>query len=471
MSVYQFGPFSLDASRMLLLHGSEPVALGPKVVETLLALVEHPGDVVTKSALLDRIWPEAYVDEGNLAQNVHALRKVLRSRWDIDPIETIPRRGYRFTAHVGLLHALPSAQPMIATADSAPRRARLVRVAVAAICIACIGVTLFYGARPPRAMATAPLSPEGARMYQIGHYYWNTRTPRGLSKSLAYFMRVVESDPGNARSYAALASADAIMADYHYGELSSREYYARANAYARKALLLDPNCSDAYAVIGMIETNTSAYEPVLLAKGIADLLRAIELDPANGPAHEWYGIALLNEGRVKDAYAELRHAADLDPLSVATNSWLGGLAYLNGRYADAIEDAVDTLDLAPQRYEVLETLGLAYEARGEFPRAIAVFKRLGSLCSDCRGEAAALLAGVDARTRRLNQARIEIAIAQAHPASVQEEDLAIAFVSIGERRAGLARLHRIRGEMRTKVDYDPRFSALRNDPAVKRLET
>ena len=54
MSVYEFGPFRLDAGQLLLFEGGEPVALGPKVVETLLALIEHPGEVLTKSALLDR---------------------------------------------------------------------------------------------------------------------------------------------------------------------------------------------------------------------------------------------------------------------------------------------------------------------------------------------------------------------------------------------------------------------------------
>ena len=57
MSLYEFGPFQLDVERLLLLHEGAPVALGPKVVETLLALVEHPGEVLAKGALLDRIWP------------------------------------------------------------------------------------------------------------------------------------------------------------------------------------------------------------------------------------------------------------------------------------------------------------------------------------------------------------------------------------------------------------------------------
>ncbi|MFY9663535.1 MAG: winged helix-turn-helix domain-containing protein, partial [Candidatus Cybelea sp.] len=100
MSVYEFGPFQLDEARLLLLDRGVPLPIGPKVVETLLALLEHPGEVFPKNELLARIWPEGYVDEANLAQNIYVLRKTLRGRWNAAAIETIPRRGYRFTAPV-----------------------------------------------------------------------------------------------------------------------------------------------------------------------------------------------------------------------------------------------------------------------------------------------------------------------------------------------------------------------------------
>ncbi len=71
MSVYEFGPFKLDAARLLLLHRGASLPIGPKVVATLLALIEHPGEVFSKGELLARIWPEGYVDEANLAQNIY----------------------------------------------------------------------------------------------------------------------------------------------------------------------------------------------------------------------------------------------------------------------------------------------------------------------------------------------------------------------------------------------------------------
>ena len=70
-SIYAFGAYELDVARLLLRHRREPLALGPKVVETLLALVERAGEVVSKGELLERIWPEGFVEEANLAQNVY----------------------------------------------------------------------------------------------------------------------------------------------------------------------------------------------------------------------------------------------------------------------------------------------------------------------------------------------------------------------------------------------------------------
>ena len=77
--IFAFGPFELDAERLLLFFEGQPMALGPKVVETLLALIEHAGEVMSKDALLDRIWPEGYVEEANLAQNIYVLRKAMRA--------------------------------------------------------------------------------------------------------------------------------------------------------------------------------------------------------------------------------------------------------------------------------------------------------------------------------------------------------------------------------------------------------
>ncbi len=97
--LYQFGEFTLEPGERLLRRQGQPVSLTPKAFETLLVLVENCGHVLTKEELLQRIWPDSTVAETTLAQNVSTLRKALRSPGQ-DFIQTIPKRGYRFTAQV-----------------------------------------------------------------------------------------------------------------------------------------------------------------------------------------------------------------------------------------------------------------------------------------------------------------------------------------------------------------------------------
>jgi len=104
--VFEFGPFRLDANSKLLSREGELIALPPKVLETLLILVENAGELVDKETLLSRVWPDTFVEENNLAQNISVLRRTLNDNGS-PYIETVPKKGYRFVAPV----ASSSAQP------------------------------------------------------------------------------------------------------------------------------------------------------------------------------------------------------------------------------------------------------------------------------------------------------------------------------------------------------------------------
>ena len=98
---YEFGRFRLDAAERVLMRDRELVPLTPKVFDILLALVEHEGHIVEKDDLMKRVWPDSFVEEGNLTQNVSLLRKALgENPGGAQFIETIARRGYRFVATV-----------------------------------------------------------------------------------------------------------------------------------------------------------------------------------------------------------------------------------------------------------------------------------------------------------------------------------------------------------------------------------
>src|SRR5262245_40975042 len=99
--IYVFGPFRLDTAERVLLRGGSPVALPPKAFEVLLMLVERSGHVVEKDDLMNRVWADSFVEEGNLKVTVSVLRKTLEDETGQRQfIETVPRRGYRFLADV-----------------------------------------------------------------------------------------------------------------------------------------------------------------------------------------------------------------------------------------------------------------------------------------------------------------------------------------------------------------------------------
>jgi len=78
--LYEFGPFRLDPAKRVLLRDGEPVPLTPKAFETLLVLVQNNGQPISRDDLMQAVWPDSFVEEGNLTQNIFVLRKALGGR-------------------------------------------------------------------------------------------------------------------------------------------------------------------------------------------------------------------------------------------------------------------------------------------------------------------------------------------------------------------------------------------------------
>jgi DNA-binding winged helix-turn-helix (wHTH) protein/Flp pilus assembly protein TadD len=99
--VYEFGPFSMDPDKQVLLRDGQLIAVTPKAFETLLVLVRRGREVVSKDELLKEIWPDSFVEEANLTQHISKLRKALGDTLEGDRyIVTLPGRGYRFAVPV-----------------------------------------------------------------------------------------------------------------------------------------------------------------------------------------------------------------------------------------------------------------------------------------------------------------------------------------------------------------------------------
>ncbi len=159
-----FGPFELDVEELTLLRDGRSVPLPPKAMIILAALVESHGKLVEREELMRRAWPNVFVEDGNLSVNVFALRKALAEGLNgTSPIETIPKRGYRFTAEVEAKHVpaalpvpsqppqgeakppeIPSADGQASTGPKPWKTLALVGVAAVGVIVILAGAILFH---------------------------------------------------------------------------------------------------------------------------------------------------------------------------------------------------------------------------------------------------------------------------------------------------------------------------------------
>ncbi len=145
-ALYSFGPFTLDPSVLALFRDGEVVPLQPKAVETLIALVQRAGRIVSKEELLKAVWPETFVEEGNLTGNISALRKALGDDSENPTyIETVPRRGYRFRTAVGVRQkTATSAGEVGAGPSSVFQRRPALFIGLLLLILAAVGTLVYW---------------------------------------------------------------------------------------------------------------------------------------------------------------------------------------------------------------------------------------------------------------------------------------------------------------------------------------
>ena len=165
--LYEFGPFRLDGAERLLLRNGEVVPLTPKAFDVLLALVEQAGHLLGKEELLKTVWPDSFVEESNLADNVSRLRKALGDGENGQKfIETVPRRGYRFVAGVKELSNESAAAvepPSAKIAEPLNQRKGIKRITIVSVlllfALVGFGLYMFFKPAPPvQSLAVLPFS-------------------------------------------------------------------------------------------------------------------------------------------------------------------------------------------------------------------------------------------------------------------------------------------------------------------------
>jgi DNA-binding winged helix-turn-helix (wHTH) protein/TolB-like protein len=203
--IHRFGPFQYDPAQRLLFRDGELVPLAPKAIDTLHALLDHRGEVIEKGDLMKWVWPDCVVEEVGLARNISLLRKALGD--DAEKfIETIPRRGYRFTAD--------APPPDAAPPHRAPGRGRMLRWAVGAA--AGLGTLVYWQFyRPsryvPPAAGAATLAVVPFACLDPGAQAFARAFAENLVAEVARFEAVQVISPATVERYRTLGIPVAIM--------------------------------------------------------------------------------------------------------------------------------------------------------------------------------------------------------------------------------------------------------------------
>jgi DNA-binding winged helix-turn-helix (wHTH) protein/tetratricopeptide (TPR) repeat protein len=123
MPCYRFNSFVLDVAERQLFHDDKAVSLSPKAFDVLVYLVEHSGHLVLKDELMNAVWPDSFVDEGNLPRTIHTLRGILGEDENGGKfIETVPTKGYRFVTKVDEVNEPVSEPPELAGGSIAAKK-------------------------------------------------------------------------------------------------------------------------------------------------------------------------------------------------------------------------------------------------------------------------------------------------------------------------------------------------------------
>jgi DNA-binding winged helix-turn-helix (wHTH) protein/lipoprotein NlpI len=425
-SLFRFGRFSLDANERMLLCEGRRVPLAPKVLQTLLILLRHKGHVVEKTSLLQEVWPDDFVEEGNLAQHIFTLRKVLGDSAD-DPqfIETVPGRGYRFVARVDSNH---KATPVSAAHDR-------------------------VGQQPSGEL-------DGAyKHYLRGRYFWNKCSKESLEKSLDCFHQALAISPRYAAAYAGLADSYFRLSTSYW---PPKDAYPKAMEAVLMALELDETLAEAHAVLGIIKTRCD-WDWVAARNAFE---RAIEINPNYPTAHQWYGNYLDSLGRFEDALREKNRALELDPLSLSIHVSLGTTYWMMGKAPEAMGKIYDALEMDKNFLPAVLQLGFVHELSGNISQSIDNLEQALEMddsptIQGCLGRAYAL-----AGLRYKAKAIINSLRAQSGRRYVSAYVLALTTQPLGsvdDTFACLEKAYEDHDEFLCWIKVDPRLNSIRDD--------
>ncbi len=310
--------------------------------------------------------------------------------------------------------------------------------------------------------------PEAYELYLQGRFLWNKRAGPELRKSIDSFNKAIAKDPNYAQAYAGLAQSWAVMSSYNGG--SPSDSFPQAAAAARKALALDASSTDALAVLASYK---AIYE-FDYAGALKEYERVIQLDPNNATVHHWFATDTLTcIGQRERELAEIKRALELDPLSLIINNNVG-VAYLhNGRLDEALAQLRKTIELDGSFYIAHLNCAVVLLAQRKIPEAIAECEKAVALSDD--PDALGQLGQLYGMTGRKDEAQKILTTLRKARSQRYTAAYALALVALGlddrlEALNWLEQSYRDRdGNFIGYIRVDPLLNALHGDPRFEAL--
>jgi len=206
-------------------------------------------------------------------------------------------------------------------------------------------------------------------LYLQGAYWWNRRSPSDEWKAIGYFTAAIDRDPLYARAYLGMAEAYTVLGVNN--QAPPQDVFPKAREAAENALRIDPRLEEAHAVHAHIQF---AYDWNYAAAD-SEFRRTIAANPNFAPAHHWYGLLLMYEGKFDEAAQEIRRAQQLDPLSPLFPALLSRLDLYSGKYEAAIQLCRDASRGNPYFPLPHYALGQIYLYQNKYSEAIDEFQK------------------------------------------------------------------------------------------------
>jgi DNA-binding winged helix-turn-helix (wHTH) protein/Flp pilus assembly protein TadD len=291
-ATYVFGPFRLDPQRRLLSRGSQVIPIPERIFQLLLILIEANGELVQRETIASRVWPDAAVSDGNIAQHVYCLRRLLGEHaHDRAMIMTANRRGYRLTVPVRV-----EAPPEMSDAGLDDKNADI----------------------------------ESFCDFGQASYMLERRTASDLRRAIDVFESALQSDPDYVPALIGIARAYALLAEYWH--VPAAGAFNKARQAVERALSLAPASASAHAVL----SNLLVFADWDWAEAKSELDTALRFNPNSSVVHNNAVYYYICAGDFDKALFDAKRALMLEPSSLSRQLLLGLTLVHAGHYRRGI---------------------------------------------------------------------------------------------------------------------------------------